>query len=114
MGNELDKLVAIKSPTLNDFVKALNDKIYENEDRVSEAINRQVILEKCVYGLLSHSKPTDKDYMHVVNNLFTIKEELRNPDLYNRACKRSNTTLLVEARSDTGETYLEKVKDYQL
>lgn len=86
--NNIDKLVVIKSLTLNDFIKELSNKIYDNEDKVKEAIDRQLVLERCVYILLAHRKPTDQDYMSVTNNLFTIQDELRNPNLINRASER--------------------------
>jgi len=75
--------------SLSDFLRELDERVWEYERETRRTLDRQIELEQCVYTLLSGKKPTLDNYQSVCKRLDGIKDHLRNPALYELSKKRA-------------------------
>lgn len=74
---------------LAEFLRELDERVWEYERETRRTLDRQIELEQCVYSLLLKKKPTPGDYDSVTKRLEGIKDHLRNPALYELSRRRA-------------------------
>lgn len=85
----IEQVKAIKSLSLHNFMIELESRLAEYENKTDSTNERAVDLEQAVYLLLRLSKPDIEKYKSVEAILRPLQPQLRNPALYNLACKRA-------------------------
>lgn len=74
---------------LSDFLRELDERVWEYERETRRTLDRQIELEQCVYSLLLKKKPTTENYESVYKRLEGIKGHLRNPALCDLSRERA-------------------------
>lgn len=91
----------------SDFIDELTQRLYQEDEKSAKVNDRAVDLETALYALLGYSKggrPLLKQYRRIEEILRPLQPQLRNPALYNAACKHAQVAGSLYVKDDHANT----------